>query len=231
MSSRSLKGKNVVLYFYPKADTPGCTKEACEFRDTSDNSPKRIRSSWASRPTPPKRKPSSRTKFDLPFTLLADADHKAAEDYGVWKEKSMYGKKYMGVERTTFVIDPEGKIKKIFPKVKVDGHAEGSSGRQCRSTVSAEAAAFPPRPFLGVGALIFRIDGDRVLLVERGKAAAGRLLVAAGRRVSKPAERLEDALVREVLEETGLDVEVGRHRHRLRAHHARRSGVANIITS
>ncbi len=65
-----------------------------------------------------------KSKFDLPFTLLADADHKAAEDYGVWKEKSMYGKKYMGVERTTFVIDPGGVIKKVFPKVKVEGHAE-----------------------------------------------------------------------------------------------------------
>ncbi len=79
---------------------------------------------WVSRPTSQTRKPSSRTKFDLPFTLLADSEHKAAEEYGVWKEKSMYGKKFMGVDRTTFVIDPEGKIKKIFPKVKVEGHAE-----------------------------------------------------------------------------------------------------------
>jgi thioredoxin-dependent peroxiredoxin len=63
-------------------------------------------------------------KFDLPFTLLADVNHKAAEDYGVWKEKSMYGKKYLGIERTTFIIGPDGKIKKIFPKVSVDGHAE-----------------------------------------------------------------------------------------------------------
>jgi peroxiredoxin Q/BCP len=75
-------------------------------------------------PDPTKAQAKFKEKFDLPFVLLADVDHKACEDYDVWKEKSMYGKKYMGVERTTFVIDPKGKIKKIFPKVKVDGHAE-----------------------------------------------------------------------------------------------------------
>ena len=75
-------------------------------------------------PDPSKAQAKFKDKFDLPFTLLADTDHKAAEDYGVWKEKSMYGKKYMGIERTTFVIDPERNIKKIFPKVKVEGHAE-----------------------------------------------------------------------------------------------------------
>ena len=120
----SLKGKNVVLYFYPKADTPGCTKEACEFRDTSPKFSKANTVIVGVSPDTSKAQAKFKDKFDLPFTLLADKDHKAAEAYGVWVEKSMYGKKYMGVERTTFVIDPEGKIKKIFPKVKVDGHAE-----------------------------------------------------------------------------------------------------------
>jgi peroxiredoxin Q/BCP len=120
----SLKGKNVVLYFYPKADTPGCTKEACEFRDTTKKFTKANTVIVGVSPDASKSQAKFKEKFDLPFVLLADVDHKTSEDYGVWKEKSMYGKKYMGVERTTFVIDPKGKIKKIFPKVKVEGHAE-----------------------------------------------------------------------------------------------------------
>jgi len=120
----ALNGKNVVLYFYPKADTPGCTKEACEFRDTSKKFSAANTVIVGVSPDASKAQAKFKDKFDLPFTLLADADHKTAEDYGVWVEKSMYGKKYMGVERATFVIDPKGKIKKIFPKVKVDGHAE-----------------------------------------------------------------------------------------------------------
>lgn len=120
----SLAGQNVVLYFYPKADTPGCTKEACAFRDDSPKFSAANTVVVGVSPDASKAQAKFKTKFDLPFTLLADEEHKAAEDYGVWKEKSMYGKKYMGVERTTFVIDPSGKIKKIFPKVSVDGHAE-----------------------------------------------------------------------------------------------------------
>jgi peroxiredoxin Q/BCP len=120
----TLKGKNVVVYFYPKADTPGCTKEACEFRDTSRKFTKANTVIVGISPDPEKAQARFKDKFDLPFALLADTDHKAAEAYGVWKEKSMYGKKYMGIERTTFVIDPEGKVKKIFPKVRVEGHAE-----------------------------------------------------------------------------------------------------------
>jgi peroxiredoxin Q/BCP len=120
----SLKGKNVVLYFYPKADTPGCTKEACEFRDTSKKFSAANTVIVGVSPDASKAQAKFKDKFDLPFALLADAEHKTAADYGVWVEKSMYGRKYMGVERATFVIDPQGKIKKIFPKVKVDGHAE-----------------------------------------------------------------------------------------------------------
>ena len=121
---QSLRGKNVVLYFFPKADTPGCTKESCEFRDASKKFTKANTLIVGVSPDPAGAQAKFKQKFDLPFVLLADVDHKAAEAYGVWKQKSMYGKKYMGVERTTFVIDPTGVIKKVFPKVKVDGHAE-----------------------------------------------------------------------------------------------------------
>lgn len=120
----ALKGKNVVLYFYPKADTPGCTKEACEFRDNSKKLTKANTVIVGVSPDTGDAQAKFKEKFDLPFTLLADAEHKVAEDYGVWKEKNMYGKKHMGIERTTFIIDEKGKIKKIFPKVKVEGHAE-----------------------------------------------------------------------------------------------------------
>ncbi len=120
----SLRGKNVVLYFYPKADTPGCTKEACQFKDTSEKFTKANTVIVGVSPDTSAAQAKFKSKFALPFTLLADTDHKAAEEYGVWGEKSMYGKKYMGVDRATFVITPDGKVKKIFPKVKVDGHVE-----------------------------------------------------------------------------------------------------------
>ena len=120
----ALKGKNVILYFYPKADTPGCTREACAFRDDSPKFTKANTVIIGVSPDTSKAQARFKEKFGLPFTLLADPEHRAAEAYGVWKEKSMYGKKYMGVERTTFVIGPDGKIRKIFPKVKVEGHAE-----------------------------------------------------------------------------------------------------------
>jgi peroxiredoxin Q/BCP len=119
-----LRGQNVILYFYPKADTPGCTKEACEFRDLTPKITKANTVVVGVSPDTSEAQAKFKAKFDLPFVLLADHEHKAAEDYGVWKEKSMYGKKYMGIERTTFLIGPDGKIAKIFPKVKVEGHAE-----------------------------------------------------------------------------------------------------------
>jgi len=119
----SLKGKNVVLYFYPKSDTPGCTTQACEFRDQNAAYAKADTVVLGVSPDPVKAQAKFRTKFDLPFTLLADEEHAVAEKYGVWVEKSMYGKKYMGVERSTFIINKEGKIAKIFPKVKPAGHA------------------------------------------------------------------------------------------------------------
>ena len=121
----SLKGKKVVLYFYPKADTPGCTKEACAFRDEMPRFEGADAVILGVSPDPVKAVAKFKQKYSLPFTLLADENHQAAEKYGVWVEKSMYGKTYMGVARSTFIINAEGKIAKIFPKVQVDGHAAG----------------------------------------------------------------------------------------------------------
>jgi peroxiredoxin Q/BCP len=118
-----LKGKRVVLYFYPKADTPGCTVEACEFRDDAKKFAKRDSLVVGISPDKPAAQAKFKQKYDLPFTLLADEDKSAAEAYGVWKEKNMYGRKVMGIERTTFVIGPDGRIEKIYSKVKAKGHA------------------------------------------------------------------------------------------------------------
>ena len=117
-------GETVILYFYPRADTPGCTVEACEFRDSSQKIAKKGALIVGVSPDTVKAQAKFKTKFGLPFILLADADKKIAESYGVMKEKNMYGKKVMGVARTTFVIGPDGKIQKIFDKVKPEGHAE-----------------------------------------------------------------------------------------------------------
>lgn len=116
-------GKNVVLYFYPRADTPGCTIESCEFRDAFPRFEGRDALILGISPDTVQDQAKFKTKFDLPFTLLADADHAVAELYGVWKEKKNYGKTYMGVERTTFLIGRDGRIAHIFEKVKPQGHA------------------------------------------------------------------------------------------------------------
>jgi peroxiredoxin Q/BCP len=119
-----LKGKTVVLYFYPKADTPGCTKEACEFRDHATEYKRKNAAVVGVSPDQPSAQARFKSKYELTFPLLADEDHAIAEAYGVWKEKSNYGKKYMGVERTTYVIGSDGKIAQVFEKVKPEGHAE-----------------------------------------------------------------------------------------------------------
>ena len=122
---RSLKdfaGKNVVLYFYPKDDTPGCTKEACGFRDAIASYKKLDVPVFGVSPDPVEDVKKFADKFKLNFPLLADADHSVAEKYGVWQEKSMYGKKYMGVARTTFIIGPDGKVAHLMEKVKPEGH-------------------------------------------------------------------------------------------------------------
>jgi thioredoxin-dependent peroxiredoxin len=117
-----LKGKKIVLYFYPKDDTPGCTTEACNFRDGLSEIKRKGAVVLGVSADSVESHKKFKKKFELNFPLLADTDKKMIERYGVWKEKSMYGKKYMGIERTTFVIDEQGKISHIFPKVKVSEH-------------------------------------------------------------------------------------------------------------
>ena len=119
-----LRGTPIVLYFYPKDDTPGCTKEACAFRDDFSGYQSRRATILGVSPDSSSSHAKFARKFNLPFTLLADAEHRVCEAYGVWKEKNMYGRKSMGVERTTFVIDAKGIVRAVFPRVKVDGHSD-----------------------------------------------------------------------------------------------------------
>jgi len=120
----SLRGQWVVLYAYPKDDTSGCTTEACEFRDLFPKFKKGKAVILGISPDSVKSHQKFKAKYELPFTLLADEEKVALQAYDIWKEKSMYGRKYMGVERTTFVIDPDGRIARVFEKVKPAGPAE-----------------------------------------------------------------------------------------------------------
>jgi len=116
------KGKTIVLYFYPKDDTSGCTREACNFRDEFPKFGKMKAEIIGVSADSVESHKKFAEKYNLPFNLLSDEGKEVIEKYGVWQEKSMYGKKYMGIVRTTFIIDPSGKIHKIFPKVKVEEH-------------------------------------------------------------------------------------------------------------
>jgi thioredoxin-dependent peroxiredoxin len=118
----ALKGSPVVLYFYPKDDTPGCTKEACAFRDLKKDLAKLGAKVLGVSADDVDSHVKFRDKFELNFPLLADIDHKVAEKYGAWREKNMYGKVSMGIVRSTFLIDPQGKVAKVWKKVNVDGH-------------------------------------------------------------------------------------------------------------
>ena len=121
---KDLKGKSVVLYFYPKDMTPGCTTQACDFRDSFARLKKfGITVLGVSKDSAESHR-KFRGKHDLPFTLLADIDGELCKSYGVWQKKSLYGRQFMGIVRSTFVIGPDQKIKKIFPKVKVKGHVD-----------------------------------------------------------------------------------------------------------
>ena len=124
LTLKSLKGKQVVLYFYPKDDTPGCTKESCDFRDVESQI---LRAGGVIVGVSLDGKESHQQfikKFGLPFSLLSDEDAAVSKAYGVYKEKNMYGRKYWGIERSTFIIDAEGELKAIFRKAKVDGHVD-----------------------------------------------------------------------------------------------------------
>jgi peroxiredoxin Q/BCP len=122
VSLSQLAGKNVVLYFYPKDDTPGCTREACHFRDEHSALEKAGAVVLGVSPDGATSHQKFATKYSLPFTLLSDTEHKVADAYGVWGEKSLYGRKFIGLTRATFLIDPQGTVKHVWPKVKVDGH-------------------------------------------------------------------------------------------------------------
>jgi peroxiredoxin Q/BCP len=124
ISLSDLQGKNIVLYFYPKDMTPGCTTEACDFRDQYENFQALNAVILGVSPDPVNKHVKFVEKYGLPFLLLADPDHQVAEAYGVWQLKKNYGKEYMGIERSTFVIDKDGKIAKEWRKVKVKGHVE-----------------------------------------------------------------------------------------------------------
>lgn len=118
------RGRWTILYFYPADDTPGCTTEACEFRDRNETIHERGADVWGVSPQGAASKRAFRQKFELPFTLLADVGHHLAETYGAWGEKNNYGRTSMGIIRSTFLIDPEGRIARVWPKVKAQGHAE-----------------------------------------------------------------------------------------------------------
>jgi peroxiredoxin Q/BCP len=118
------RGSPVVLYFYPKDDTPGCTREACAFRDARADYEAAGAKVIGVSPDDAASHRKFAEKYDLPFTLAADPDRQTCMAYGVWKEKTLYGKKSMGIERTTFVIDAAGVVRKVFPRVRVDGHSD-----------------------------------------------------------------------------------------------------------
>jgi peroxiredoxin Q/BCP len=120
----ALRGRPVVLYFYPKDDTPGCTLQACDIRDAWAEFEARGAAVLGVSPDPVSSHVKFRDKYELPFTLLADPEHEVAETYGVWVEKEMAGKTYMGIERSTFVIDAEGNVASVMRRVKPDAHAD-----------------------------------------------------------------------------------------------------------
>lgn len=122
-SLSDFKGEKVVLYFYPKDNTPGCTQEACDFRDNMNRLTKYAHVVGVS-PDSVQSHKKFREKQGINFVLLSDVEHKLADEYGVWKEKSMYGKKYMGIERSTFILDESGNIEKEWRNVKVNGHVD-----------------------------------------------------------------------------------------------------------
>ena len=117
------RGRWTILYFYPEDDTPGCTTEACDFRDLNETIHERGADVWGVSPQGAASKSAFREKYQLPFTLLADERHEVATAYGAWAEKTNYGRTYMGIVRSTFLIAPDGRIARVWPRVKAAGHA------------------------------------------------------------------------------------------------------------
>ena len=130
------RGHYTVVYFYPADDTPGCTKEACSFRDNDAAFKEADTEVWGLSPQGPASKARFRAKYGLPFTLLADEDHAVADAYGAWGEKVNYGKSYMGILRSSFLVGPGGRVEHVWPKVKAEGHAIEvlAALREARST-------------------------------------------------------------------------------------------------
>ncbi len=118
------RGRWTIVYFYPEDDSPGCTVESCQFRDMDSEYRTKGADVWGISPDGAASHRRFREKFDLPFTLLSDEDHAVAEQYGAWQLKSIYGRESMGIQRSTFLIDPDGRLVQTWPKVKADGHAE-----------------------------------------------------------------------------------------------------------
>jgi thioredoxin-dependent peroxiredoxin len=139
----ALRGQPVVLYFYPKDDTPGCTREACSFRDRKADLAAHGAAVLGVSPDDVASHGKFRDKYSLNFPLLADADHQVALAYGAWREKNMYGKKSMGIQRSTFLIDAAGKVRKVWKRVEVDGHDEAVLAALA---ALAAPAASPPAP-------------------------------------------------------------------------------------
>jgi peroxiredoxin Q/BCP len=140
-----LRGQPVVLYIYPKDDTPGCTREACDFRDEYSALQRAGAVVLGVSPDNTTRHQKFAAKYALPFPLLADTEHHAAEAYGVWGEKSLYGRKFLGITRATFLIDSKGKVARVWPKVKVQGHVQEVLSALQGEAPSAEAPA-PAKP-------------------------------------------------------------------------------------
>ncbi len=124
IAAKDLKGENAIIYFYPKDDTPGCTIEACDFRDNLPKFKKLNAKVYGVSKDDMKSHDKFTTKYELPFTLISDEDGSICEKFGTWIEKAMYGRKYMGIERATFLVDAEGVIQHIWRNVKAKGHAE-----------------------------------------------------------------------------------------------------------
>jgi peroxiredoxin Q/BCP len=151
VSLTELKGKHVVLYFYPKDNTPGCTTEACDFRDEHSALEKAGAVVLGVSPDDAKSHQKFASKFNLPFPLLVDTEHAVADAYGVWGEKSLYGRKFLGINRTTFLIGPDGKVRQVWPKVKVAGHvgevlAALGGGAPVKKVVAKKAAPASKAP-------------------------------------------------------------------------------------
>ena len=178
-------GKKLVLYFYPKDDTPGCTAEACDLRDNYERLLAQGYSILGVSPDNEKKHRKFIDKYSLPFDLLADTDHKIAEDYGVWVEKSMYGRKYMGVERTTFLIGPDGRILRIWNKVKVPGHAEEVLEAPTPAVVTAQKGLNEPRYASLKGIMAAK---KKPLEEKDAQLGEGRIRLE---KLSMPAERKE----------------------------------------